>query len=86
MGCGPRKLGELLTRFLANADPSLAALSDEMSEAFVMALAGDEYVIKTTAAGPECLLDGMQAVQNFHMDSVDGGRLSGGRRPHTGVR
>ena len=86
MGSGSGELGELLARFLANADPSLAALSDEMSEAFVVSLTGDEHVIKTTAAGPECLLDGMQAVENFHMDSVDGGRLSGAGRPHTGVR
>ena len=86
MGSGSGELGELLARFLAYADASLAALGDEMSKAFVVSLAGDEYVVKTTAAGPECLLDGMQAVQNFHMDSVDGGRLSGGRRPHTGVR
>jgi hypothetical protein len=56
----------LLARFLADANSGLAALSDEMSEAFIMSLAGDEYVIKTTAAGPECLLDGMQAIENFH--------------------
>ena len=78
MGSGSGQLGELLARFLANADSGLAALGDEMSEAFVVALAGNQYVVKTAAAGLECLLDGMQAVENFHMDSVDGGRLLGG--------
>ena len=77
VGSGSGELGELFARFLANTDPSLAALGHEMSKAVVMALAGYEYVIKTAAAGPECLLDGMQAVENFHMDSVDGGRLLG---------
>ena len=77
---------ELLARFLANADTGLTAISDETSEAFVVSLGGDKYVVKTTPAGPECLVDGMHAVENFHMDSVDGGRLSGARKPHTGVR
>jgi len=62
--------GELLSGLLPNADSSLAALCDEALQAIVLALAGDEDVVKAAATGFESFLDRMQAVENFHEISL----------------
>jgi hypothetical protein len=62
--------GELLARPLKNANACVAALGDEAVETFVVALSGDENVIKSAAAGLESFRDRMQAVENFHESSL----------------
>jgi hypothetical protein len=68
MSSGPGELGELLPRFLANADPCLAAIGDKARESVVVALAGHEHVVKTAPSGFEGFLDRVQAVENFHKE------------------
>jgi hypothetical protein len=62
--------GELLAGLEKNADAGLAALRDKTGDARVMAvivaLTGDEDVVKAAAAGLEGFLDRVQAVENFH--------------------
>jgi hypothetical protein len=58
--------GELLARFFKHANACIAALGDEMIEAVIFALAGDEDVVEAAAAGLESFSDRMQAVENFH--------------------
>jgi len=66
--------GQLLARLLADADTGVAAEGDEALQALVVALAGDENVVEAAAAGLEGFLDRMQAVENFHVLSVEDGR------------
>ncbi len=63
--------GELLARFLADANAGLAALGDEAVKTFIVALARDEHVVKAAAAGLESFRDRMQAVENFHEISLE---------------
>ena len=58
--------GELIARFEADADACVAALGDEAIETVVVALAGDEDVIETAAAGLESFIDRVQTVEDFH--------------------
>ena len=60
----------MLARLLEDADAGLAALGDEPFEAGVVALAGDEHVVKAALAGLESFFHRMQAVENFHGDSL----------------
>jgi hypothetical protein len=62
--------GELFAGPLKNANACVAALGDEAVETFVVALSGDENVIKSAAAGLESFRDRMQAVENFHESSL----------------
>jgi hypothetical protein len=62
--------GKLLARPLKDADACVAALGDEAGEAVVVALTGNENVIEATAPGLESFRDRMQAVENFHEDSL----------------
>jgi hypothetical protein len=68
------ELGQLLARFLADADAGGAAEGDEGFQAGIVALAGHEDVIETPAASLEGFFDRMQAVENFHSLSVEDGR------------
>jgi hypothetical protein len=67
--------GELLARFLKDADACIAALGDEAANARIAAvaraLASDENVIEAAAAGLESFRDRMQAVENFHGISLE---------------
>jgi hypothetical protein len=67
--------GELLARPLKDADARVAALGDEAANSrigtFVVALAGDENVIESAAAGLKSFRDRMQAVKNFHGISLE---------------
>jgi hypothetical protein len=65
------KLRELLAGFLPNSHAGLAARSDEVGKSVVVAFAGDQNMIKTALAGFKGLLDGMEAVENFHDSSLD---------------
>ena len=62
--------GELLARFLKDADACVAAQGDEAIETVVLALASDKNVIEAAAAGLESFRDRMQAVENFHEISL----------------
>ena len=64
-------MGEMLAWLLANANTGLTAVSNEAGEPVVMALAGDEDMVKPATAGLECLLNRMEAVENFHECSLD---------------
>jgi hypothetical protein len=68
---GSGQLGEMFARLLADANTGLATVSDEVGEPIVVALAGDEDMVKAAAAGLECLLHRMEAVENFHEFSLD---------------
>ena len=63
---------QLVARLLANADTGLAALRDEALEPLVLALAGDENVIEAAATSLEGFFNRVQAVENFHEDSLRG--------------
>jgi hypothetical protein len=69
------KQGELLARFLADADAGLTGGRDEAFQAEALALfealAGDEDVIKAAAASLEGFFNRVHAVENFHELSVD---------------
>jgi len=65
-------LRELVARLGADANAGLATLFDEALQAVIVALAGDEDVIEAAAAGLECFLDRMQAVEDFHDVSLVG--------------
>ncbi len=65
------ELGQLLARFLANADAESAAESDEAGDAGIFTLAGHENVIKAAASGLKGFFDRMQPVENFHSFSVE---------------
>jgi hypothetical protein len=54
------QLGQLLARFLSNADAGLAAEGHEALDAGIVALAGHEDVVKTAASGLEGFFDRMQ--------------------------
>jgi ribosomal protein L37AE/L43A len=72
------ELGQLLAGFLADADTGRAAEGDETGDAGIFTLAGYEDVVETPAAGLEGFLDRMQAVENFHVVSVEDGRSGAG--------
>jgi hypothetical protein len=57
---------ELLAWPLKDANAGVAALDDEAGEAIIVALAGDEDVVESAAAGLESFRNRMQAVENFH--------------------
>ena len=63
--------GEMLARFLKDANTGIAALGDEEIEAVVFALASYENVIEAAAAGLESFRNRMQAVENFHGISLE---------------
>ncbi len=71
----PSDLGKLLTGLLADADAGLTALGNEAGEAVIVALAGDEHMVKAALAGTKCFFHRMQAVENFHRNSVEDGRV-----------
>ena len=62
---------ELLARPLKDADACVVALGDEAVEAVVVALASDEDPIEAAAPGLESFRDRMQAVKDFHGDSLE---------------
>jgi hypothetical protein len=61
---------ELLAGLLDDADTCLTALGEETVETGVMALAGNEDVVKAAAAGLEGFRDRVQAVKDFHLVSA----------------
>jgi hypothetical protein len=75
MGVGAGEAGELVAGLDGDADVGGAAEFDDTLEAFVSAFAGDADVIELAGTGADGLLDGMEAVQNFHASSL----LPGGR-------
>lgn len=58
--------GQLLARFLTDTDAGIAALSDQLFEAGVVALTSYENMVETAASGLESLFHRMQTVQDFH--------------------
>jgi hypothetical protein len=60
------QLRQLLARFLADADASLAAEGDQPLQAKIVALASHQNVIEAPPAGLDGLLHRMQPIQNFH--------------------
>ncbi len=58
--------GELLARSLKDANARVTALCDKAAETIIVALAGDEDVVESAAAGLESFRNRMQAVENFH--------------------
>jgi hypothetical protein len=72
MGGSFRSERQLIARLLANADASLAALGNEALEALVLTLASNENVVKAAAAGLEGFFNCVQAVENFHENSLRG--------------
>ena len=65
------ELCELLPGFLLDSYAGLAARSNETDKAVVVAFTGNQDMIKTASTGLEGLLDGMEAVENFHESSLD---------------
>jgi hypothetical protein len=59
-------VGQLLSRFLTDPDPGLPALGDQPRHAFVIAFAGDYYVVESSPARAQRLFDCVYAVQDFH--------------------
>ena len=57
--------GELLARFLADADAGLAAEGDELFQACVVALAGHDDLVEAALTGLEGFLDRMHSVQEL---------------------
>jgi hypothetical protein len=80
VGVGAGETCELVTRLDGDADASGAAEIDEALEAFVSTFAGDADVIELAGTGADGLLDGMEAVQNFHPSSLpsESYRIKGG--------
>jgi len=72
VGCGSGELGELVAGLLANADAGFSAFGEELLDAGVVALAGDEDVVEAAAAGAQGFFDGVEAVEDFHLSSVEG--------------
>jgi len=72
MGGGAGELGELLAGFLADAEAGLAARADELEEARVVAFAGYDDLVKPAPPGAQGLFDRMEAIEDVHMDSVEG--------------
>ena len=80
VGVGSSELGELLSRFLADADAGRAALGGEALEARVVmrglmrfeTLASQQHVIETAAAGAKSFFHRVDAVENFHEVSLVG--------------
>jgi len=70
MGVGAGEAGELVAGLDGDADASGAAEFDDALEAFVSSFAGDADVIELAGTGADSLLDGMEAVQNFHLSSL----------------
>src|ERR1035437_8823927 len=66
VGGGLGQQGQLLARFLADADTALAALGHQPLQALVVPLPGHQHMVKTPPAGLERLFDRMQPVENFH--------------------
>ncbi len=58
--------GELLARLFQDPNANLATLGDEAGQTQVLALAGNQDVVKAPLAGSEGFLDRVQAVENFH--------------------
>jgi hypothetical protein len=58
--------GQLLARFLTDADASLTALGHQLLETGVVALLSDEDMVETAASGLEGFFHRMQTVQDFH--------------------
>ena len=75
VGGGSGEMRELVAGFLADADTGQFAIGDEAREAFVVALGGDQDVIEAAPAGLESFGNGVHAVENFHVSSVDGASL-----------
>ena len=75
VGSGSGEVCELVAGFLADADTGQFAIGNEAREAFVVALGGNQNVIEAAATGPESFGNGMHAVENFHVSSVDAGAL-----------
>jgi hypothetical protein len=57
---------ELLTRLLTDTDAKLAAESDELFDSGIVALGGDQDVVKAATSGLQSFFHRMQSVENFH--------------------
>ena len=66
MGVCAGEAGELVAGLDGDANAGGAAEFDQALEAFVSAFAGDADVIELAGTGADGLLDGVEAVQNFH--------------------
>jgi hypothetical protein len=72
VSCGAGKLREVLARFRADADAGVLALGYETGDAIVMTLGCNQHVIEAPSPGFQRLGYRMDAVENFHLSSLDG--------------
>jgi len=79
VGGGSGELGELLAGLLKDADAGGAALGGEVQEAGVMtgfkAFPGQQHVVKTAAACAKSFFNRVNAIEDFHEDSLVGQRV-----------
>jgi hypothetical protein len=68
---GSGQSGEMFAWLLADSNTGLTTVSNEAGESVIVPLAGHQHVVKAATAGLECLLDWMEAVENFHESSLD---------------
>jgi hypothetical protein len=68
MGRALRQQSELLARFLAHPDASLAALIDQALKPLIVALAGNQDVVETPPAGLERFFHRVQAIKDIHKE------------------
>lgn len=67
MGGRVSESGECLAGLGTDFDARTAAQIDDLCQAVVVPFAGDADMVEAPAAGAKSLLDGVQAVQNFHL-------------------
>ena len=70
VGVGACQAGELVSGFEGEADVGVAAELGEALQAGVAALAGEQDAVQPARAGADGLLDRVQAVKNFHGNSL----------------
>ena len=70
VGIGAGEAGELVAGLDGDADVGGAAKFDDAFETFVATFAGYADVVELAGTGADGLLDGMEAVQNFHDSSL----------------
>jgi hypothetical protein len=68
---GAGQLRELLTRFDRDADASLAALRKQIFQPLIAPLASHQHTVKAALARAQRFFNRVQAVQNFHRDSLE---------------
>jgi hypothetical protein len=72
VSCGTGKLREVLAWLRADADAGVLAFGYETRDAVVMTLGCNQHVIEAPSPGFQRLGYRMDAVENFHVSSLDG--------------